>query len=64
MRPRLSSGTLRGLSSEWLWRGGVVVGVPAYRYGYHGGYGYHGYHYGRGYHYGVHGGYHYHYHYH
>ena len=44
--------------------GGVVVGVPAYRYGYHGGYGYHGYHYGRGYHYGVHGGYHYHYHYH
>ena len=49
--------------------GGVVVGAPAYHYGYgyhpgywHGGYGYHGgywhggYHYG--YHYGYHGGYH------
>ncbi len=48
--------------------GGVVVGVPGYRYGYHGGYGYGyhgGYRYGGGggYHYGPHGGYHYHYHY-
>ena len=48
--------------------GGVVVGVPGYRYGYRGGYGYGyhgGYRYGGGggYHYGPHGGYHYHYHY-
>jgi hypothetical protein len=48
--------------------GGVVVGVPAYHYGYgyHGGYyGWHGGGYHYGYHYGYHGGgYHYHYHYH
>jgi hypothetical protein len=47
--------------------GGVVVGVPAYHYGYgyHGGYyGWHGGGYHYGYHYGYHGGgYHYHYHY-
>ncbi len=47
--------------------GAVVVGAPAYRYGYgyHGGYGVHGgyaYHGGYGYHRGYHGGgYHYHY---